>query len=154
VRVLNGVSRAARTSFLRSLRHTPAARVMSSESYPMRIAASVFIEHGTTIMPCVRKDPEDNEAETSRGEYVKSANESRYRLVLFGGSSSYLSVAAPHFESMRCVSMLSCRRRCSSSTASGAPVAPVTATMMRLRRPGLARVDWKHVALKAGAECR
>jgi hypothetical protein len=55
---------------------------MRSESYPIRIAASVFIEQGTTIMPCVKKEPEDRDAETSRGEYEDPARDSRYLLVL------------------------------------------------------------------------
>jgi hypothetical protein len=139
--VLSGVSLATSTSLLLSFSITLAARVIKSLSYPIRIAASVFMEHGTTIMPCVKKEPEDREAETSRGEYVKSARDSRYLMVLFGGSTSYLTVAAPHLESMRCVSTLSIRRRWRTDTASGAPVAPVTATMMRLRGIGRARED-------------
>jgi hypothetical protein len=92
-------------------------------------------------VPCAKKDPDDKLADTSRSEYVKSASDSRYLLVLFGGSHSYLSVAAPHLGSMRCVATFSFRRRWRSSTASGAPIAPVTATMIRLREIGRARVD-------------
>jgi hypothetical protein len=53
--------------------------------------------------------------------------------VLLGASNSYLSVAEPHLESTRCVSTSICLRRFNSDTASGAPVAPVTATTILLR---------------------
>jgi hypothetical protein len=49
-------------------------------------------------------------------------------------------------ESMRWLSTFRVRRRWRRDTARGAPVAPVTATMMRLRGGGRARVDWRHDA--------
>lgn len=89
--------------------------------------------HGTTIIPSVMKDPDDSDAETSLGEYVWSANDSRYRGVLSGAGSSYLRVEAPHVDMIRWVSTFKRRSHWRRLTARGAPVAPVTATTMRFR---------------------
>ena len=85
-------------------------------------------------MPSVRNEPDESEAETSSDECVLKASDSKHEGVLFGASSSYLSVAPPHFDIMRCVSMPRSRSRCRRATANGDPVAPVTPTTMRCGR--------------------
>lgn len=48
---LRGVSRTHNINFRFSFKQTSAEREINSSQNPIRIAASVFIEHGTTIMP-------------------------------------------------------------------------------------------------------
>nr|BFF23463.1 hypothetical protein GCM10025732_14280 [Glycomyces mayteni] len=42
--------------------------------YPVRTAATVFIEHGAMIIPSVRNDPEEIGAACSEAPHVKSAS--------------------------------------------------------------------------------
>ncbi|MGY4649630.1 hypothetical protein ACVWWN_003426 [Mycobacterium sp. URHB0021] len=53
----SGVSRVTSTSLRRSLSVTSAARLISESVNPIRMLASVFMLHGTTIIPSVRKEP-------------------------------------------------------------------------------------------------
>ena len=55
----SGVSRTINTSLRRSLRVTSAARVSSVVVTPVAISDIERIEHGATIMPAVRNDPEE-----------------------------------------------------------------------------------------------
>ena len=63
--LLNGASRAKSTSFRCSLSVTSAARRIKLSEYPQAIPATVFMLHGTMIMPSVRKVPLDMEAAIS-----------------------------------------------------------------------------------------
>ena len=56
--VCRGVSRTIRTRRRRSFSTTSAARVSSPEVTPVAISAWLRMEHGATIMPRVRKDPD------------------------------------------------------------------------------------------------
>lgn len=71
---LNGVSRGTRTSGRRSLSVTSAARVIRLSAKPCRIAASVFMLHGTTTMPDTGYDPDETVAPNSPNRCVTSAS--------------------------------------------------------------------------------
>ena len=53
----SGVSRVTSTSLRRSLSVTSAARLIRDSPNPIRMLASVFMLHGTTIIPSVRNEP-------------------------------------------------------------------------------------------------
>ncbi len=54
---LKGVSRGSSTSLRRSLSMTSAARSSRLPDMPVRMLANVFMLHGATTMPSVRKEP-------------------------------------------------------------------------------------------------
>jgi hypothetical protein len=70
----SGLSRASSTRRRRSFNVTSAARPMRPSVYPVRTAATVFIEHGAMIIPSVRNDPDEIGAACSPGPQLKSAS--------------------------------------------------------------------------------
>jgi len=71
---LSGVSRTASTSFRCSLMVTSAARDMRSAPSPQRIAATVFMLQGSTIMASCWKEPLEMAAAWSLTEYTRVAS--------------------------------------------------------------------------------
>src|SRR6476469_1418260 len=67
---LNGVSLVTRTSFLRSLRVTSAARSISDRDAPTLIADKVPIEHGQITIPALSAEPDAGGAPRSSLAYV------------------------------------------------------------------------------------
>ena len=93
-----GVSRTMSTSRLRSLSTTSAAREMRLSVTPVAVAASVFMEHGATIIPSVRKEPLAILAPISRSECTTSASASSS---LRRMSSSVATFSNPARETIR-----------------------------------------------------
>ncbi|WPD59661.1 phenylacrylic acid decarboxylase PAD1 [Saccharomyces cerevisiae] len=120
-----GVSRVTSSNLRFSLIETSAALVIKSSVKPILIAASDFMEQGTTIIPSCWKDPDEMHAETSRTEYVLVA---KAATSCGSQSVSYFIVAAPHFEITKWVSTLNSFSTCRSLIPSATPVAPVIAT--------------------------
>lgn len=65
---LSGVSRTHSINLRSSFRHTSADLEMSSSQKPILMAASVFIEQGTMIMPSCRNEPLEGGAAMSLDE--------------------------------------------------------------------------------------
>src|SRR5471032_2933244 len=132
---LNGVSLTISTSRRRSLSTTSAARAIRLSDRPCATDASVFIEHGATIIPSDWKEPLATEAPTSRTLCTTWASASTSRRCK---PVSWCSVRTAASETIRCVSTLGvCCNCCSRRTPYTAPVAPVMAIMIRRGRSGI-----------------
>src|SRR6266550_5986503 len=131
---LNGVSRGTRISLRCSLRVTSAARSISDLDAPTAIADSVPIEHGQTIIPAVRAEPEAGAAprssleKTSTYDAHASIPTVSRRASIDSIPASVASRRSPYLETIKETGRCAAVSTCNNLTAYGAPDAPVIPT--------------------------